>query len=141
LLKVQVNNVDTAYFTVEQADENRWRLSFNWGDKVDVHIDVDANDTSYAISPAYDFVSGSQGNYSIQTIDQEGRLDANRVQFDEAAMTIRFPAYNNEEYKLIRGTAGDVWAIIKDKYDRMASEPEFDIQKAIRALLIANGFI
>ncbi|MBR2829758.1 MAG: hypothetical protein IKE68_04330 [Solobacterium sp.] len=141
LLKVQVNNVDTAYFTVEQADENRWRLSFSWGDKTDVHIAVVTDDTSYAITPAYDFVSGSQGNYSIQTVDQEGRLDANRVQFDEAAMTIRFPAYNNEEYKLIRGTAGDVWAIIKDKYDRMASEPEFDIQEAIRALLLSMGFI
>ena len=140
-LKVQVNNVDPAYYTVDETEDNKWRISFSWGDKVGVYIDVEANDTSYAISPAYDFVSGSQGNYSIQTVVQEGRLDANRVQFDEAAMTIRFPAYNNEEYKLIRGTAGDVWAIIKDKYDRMASEPEFDIQEAIRALLIATGFI
>ena len=141
LLKVQVNNVDPAYYTVDETEVNKWRLSFSWGDKVDVHIAVEADDTSYAILPDYGFASGSPNNYSIQTVVQEGRLDANRVQFDEAAMTIRFPAYNNEEYKLIRGTAGDVWAIIKDKYDRMASEPEFDIQEAIRALLIATGFI
>ncbi|MBQ1319442.1 MAG: hypothetical protein IIY47_07345, partial [Solobacterium sp.] len=140
-LKVQVNNVDPAYYTVDETEVNEWRLSFSWGDKVDVHIAVEADDTSYAILPDYDFVSGSPNNYSIQTVVQEGRLDANRVQFDEAAMTIRFPAYNNEKYKLIRGTAGDVWAIIKDKYDRMASEPELDIQEAIRALLIATGFI
>ncbi len=142
-LKVQVNNVDPAYYTVEQADENRWRLSFNWGDKVDVHIDVDANDTSYAISPAYDFVSGSSSNYSIQTVEQEGIIDENRVQFDESAMTIRFPVYDNDgySYNLKNCTAREVWIIIKETYDRMASEPEFYIQEAIRALLIAMGFI
>ncbi|MBQ6355889.1 MAG: hypothetical protein IJI52_02210 [Solobacterium sp.] len=141
-LKVQVNNVDPAYYTVDQADENRWRLSFNWGDKADVHIDVAEYDTSYAISPAYDFVSGSPSNYSIQTVEQEGILDENRVQFDESAMTIAFPVYyDNYSFNLRNCTPLQVWIIIKETYDRMASETEYDIQEAIYTNLRAHSWI
>ena len=140
LLKVQVNNVDPAYYTVEQADENRWRLSFSWGDKADVHIAVVTDDTSYAITPAYDFVSGSPSNYSIQTVEQEGIIDENRVRFDDEAMTIEFPAVN-ERYNLKMCTVLQVWGLIRDYYESMASETEYDIQIALVAALKSMGWI
>jgi hypothetical protein len=105
-----------------------------------VHIAVVTDDTSYAITPAYDFVSGSQGNYLIQTVDQEGRLDANRVRFDEEAMTIEFPAVN-ERYNLKMCTVLQVWGLIRDYYESMASETEYDIQIALVAALKSMGWI
>ena len=74
-LKVQVSDVNTSYYDVPQMGENRWWLQFAWGDKIEVHIAVDTDETSFTITPDYDFVLGDSGNYKIDTVDATGEFD------------------------------------------------------------------
>ena len=74
-LKVQVNNVDSTYYEVTPMGENRWWIQFEWGDKIEARIDVTTDETSYAITPVYDFVLGDSGNYKIDTVDATGEFD------------------------------------------------------------------
>ena len=74
-LKVQVNNVDDTRYDVAQMGENRWWLQFEWGDKIEVQIAVVTDETSFAITPVYDFVLGDSGNYKIDTVDATGEFD------------------------------------------------------------------
>ena len=55
--------------------ENRWWLQFDWGDKIEVQIVVVTDETSYTITPDYDFVLGDSGNYKIDTVDATGEFD------------------------------------------------------------------
>ena len=74
-LKVQVNNVDPSYYFVTKTDENEWRISFSWGDKIDLSTFLIKDATSFAITPIHDFYSGNPDNYEFETIDQEGEFD------------------------------------------------------------------
>ena len=74
-LKVQVSDVNTSYYDVPQMGENRWWLQFAWGDKIEVQIAVVTDETSYTITPVYDFVLGDSGNYKINTVDATGEFD------------------------------------------------------------------
>ena len=74
-LKVQVSDVNTSYYDVPQMGENRWWLQFVWGDKIEVQIVVVTDETSYTITPVYDFVLGDSGNYKIDTVDATGEFD------------------------------------------------------------------
>ena len=74
-LKVQVSDVNTSYYDVPQMGENRWWIQFAWGDKIEVHIAVDTDETSFTITPDYDFVLGDSGNYKIDTVDATGEFD------------------------------------------------------------------
>lgn len=74
-LKVQVSDVNTSYYDVTPMGENRWWLQFDWGDKIEVQIAVDTDETSYTITPDYDFVLGDSGNYKIDTVDATGEFD------------------------------------------------------------------
>ena len=74
-LKVQVSDVNTSYYDVPQMGENRWWLQFAWGDKIEVQIAVVTDETSFAITPVYDFVLGDSGNYKIDTVDATGEFD------------------------------------------------------------------
>ena len=74
-LKVQVSDVDLSYYDVTPMGENRWWLQFEWGDKIEVHIAVDTDETSFTITPDYDFVLGDSGNYKIDTVDATGEFD------------------------------------------------------------------
>ena len=74
-LKVQVNNVDPPYYEVTPMGENRWWIQFEWGDKIEARIVVTTDETSYAITPVYDFVLGDSGNYKIDTVDATGEFD------------------------------------------------------------------
>ena len=74
-LKVQVNNVDSPYYEVTPMGENRWWIQFEWGDKIEARIAVTTDETSYAITPDYDFVLGDSGNYKIDTVDATGEFD------------------------------------------------------------------
>ena len=74
-LKVQVNNVDPPYYEVTPMGENRWWIQFEWGDKIEARIVVTTDETSYTITPDYDFVLGDSGNYKIDTVDATGEFD------------------------------------------------------------------
>ena len=74
-LKVQVSDVNTSYYDVTPMGENRWWIQFEWGDKIEVHIAVDTDETSFTITPDYDFVLGDSGNYKIDTVDATGEFD------------------------------------------------------------------
>ena len=74
-LKVQVSDVNTSYYDVTPMGENRWWIQFAWGDKIEVHIAVDTDETSFTITPDYDFVLGDSGNYKIDTVDATGEFD------------------------------------------------------------------
>ena len=74
-LRVQVSDVNTSYYDVPQMGENRWWLQFAWGDKIEVQIAVVTDETSYTITPVYDFVLGDSGNYKINTVDATGEFD------------------------------------------------------------------
>ncbi|MER2025891.1 MAG: FecR domain-containing protein, partial [Lachnospiraceae bacterium] len=75
-LKVKVNNVvDPPYCEVTPMGENRWWIQFEWGDKIEARIVVTTDETSYAITPVYDFVLGDSGNYNIKTVDETGEFD------------------------------------------------------------------
>ena len=74
-LEVQVNNVDSPYYEVTPMGENRWWIQFEWGDKIEARIAVTTDETSYAITPDYDFVLGDSGNYKIDTVDATGEFD------------------------------------------------------------------
>ena len=74
-LRVQVSDVNTSYYDVPQMGENRWWLQFAWGDKIEVQIVVVTDETSYTITPVYDFVLGDSGNYKIDTVDATGEFD------------------------------------------------------------------
>ena len=71
----QVNNVDPPYYEVTPMGENRWWIQFEWGDKIEARIAVTTDETSYAITPVYDFVLGDSGNYKIYTVDATGEFD------------------------------------------------------------------
>jgi hypothetical protein len=55
--------------------ENRWWLQFAWGDKIEIQIVVVTDETSFTITPVYDFVLGDSGNYKIDTVDATGEFD------------------------------------------------------------------
>ena len=74
-LKVQVNDVNDNRYDVAQMGENRWWLQFEWGDKIEVQIAVVTDETSFTITPVYDFVLGDSGNYKIDTVDATGEFD------------------------------------------------------------------
>ena len=74
-LKVQVNNVYPPHYEVTPMGENRWWIQFEWGDKIEARIAVTTDETSYAITPDYDFVLGDSGNYKIDTVDATGEFD------------------------------------------------------------------
>ena len=74
-LKVQVSEVPSSRYYVTPMGENRWWLQFDWGDKIEVHIAVDTDETSFTITPDYDFVLGDSGNYKIDTVDATGEFD------------------------------------------------------------------
>ena len=75
-LKVQQgNNVDPPYYEATPMGENRWWIQFDWGDKIEARIAVTTDETSYAITPVYDFVIGDSGNYKIDTVDATGEFD------------------------------------------------------------------
>lgn len=74
-LKVQVNNVYPPHYEVTPMGENRWWIQFDWGDKIEARIAVTTDETSYAITPVYDFVLGDSGNYKIDTVDATGEFD------------------------------------------------------------------
>ena len=74
-LKVQVNNVDPSHYEATPMGENRWWIQFDWGDKIEARIVVTTDETSYAITPDYDFVLGDSGNYKIDTVDATGEFD------------------------------------------------------------------
>ena len=75
-LKVQQgNNVDPPYYEATPMGENRWWIQFDWGDKIEARIVVTTDETSYAITPDYDFVLGDSGNYKIDTVDATGEFD------------------------------------------------------------------
>lgn len=74
-LKVQVSDVDLSYYDVTQMGENRWWIQFTWGDKIEAQIVVVTDETSFAITPVYDFVLGDSGNYKIDTVDATGEFD------------------------------------------------------------------
>ena len=71
----QVNNVDPPHYEVTPMGENRWWIQFDWGDKIEARIAVTTDETSYAITPVYDFVIGDSGNYKIDTVDATGEFD------------------------------------------------------------------
>ena len=71
-LKVQVNNLETDYYEVVTTGENEWRISFSWGDKIDVSKVLLKDGNSFAITPIHQFVDGNPDNYDIETVDQEG---------------------------------------------------------------------
>ena len=71
----QGNNVDPPYYEVTPMGENRWWIQFDWGDKIEARIAVTTDETSYAITPVYDFVIGDSGNYKIDTVDATGEFD------------------------------------------------------------------
>ena len=74
-LKVQVSEVPSSRYYVTPMGENRWWLQFDWGDKIEVQIVVVTDETSYTITPVYDFVLGDSGNYKIDTVDATGEFD------------------------------------------------------------------
>ena len=75
-LKVQQgNNVDPPNYEATPMGENRWWIQFEWGDKIEARIVVTTDETSYAITPVYDFVLGDSGNYKIDTVDATGEFD------------------------------------------------------------------
>ena len=74
-LKAQVNDVDDTRYDVARMGENRWWLQFEWGDKIEAQIVVVTDETSYTITPVYDFVLGDSGNYKINTVDATGEFD------------------------------------------------------------------
>ena len=74
-LNIQVNNVDSSSYSVIKTDENEWRISFTWGDIIDVSTFLIKDDTSFAITPIHDIVTGDSGNYNFSTTDQEGEFD------------------------------------------------------------------
>ena len=74
-LKAQVNDVDDTRYDVARMGENRWWLQFEWGDKIEAHIAVDTDETSFTLTPVYDFVLGDSGNYKINTVDATGEFD------------------------------------------------------------------
>jgi hypothetical protein len=69
-----VNNVWAEAYEVASTGENEWRISFDWGDKIDVGKIVIKDGNSFAITPIHQFISGDPGNYSIDTVDQEGTM-------------------------------------------------------------------
>ncbi len=71
----QVNNVDPPHYEVTPMGENRWWIQFDWGDKIEARIVVTTDETSYTITPDYDFVLGDSGNYKIDTVDATGEFD------------------------------------------------------------------
>ena len=73
-LEVLVNNVWEEAYEVASTGENEWRISFDWGDKIDVGKIVIKDGNSFAITPIHQFISGDPGNYSIDTVDQEGTM-------------------------------------------------------------------
>ena len=73
-LKVQVNKLAEDDYTVYSTGENEWRIDFYWGDQINVGKILTKDETSFTIHPIYDFASGDPGNYSIETVDQEGSL-------------------------------------------------------------------
>ena len=73
-LKVQVNKLAEDDYTVYSTGENEWRIDFYWGDQINVGKVLTKGETSFTIHPIYDFASGDPGNYSIETVDQEGSL-------------------------------------------------------------------
>ena len=74
-LKVQVSDVNPSYYDTTTMGENRWWLQFAWGDKIEVQIVVVTDETSYTITPVYDFVLGDSSNYKIDTVDATGEFD------------------------------------------------------------------
>lgn len=74
-LKVQVSDVNPSYYDTTTMGENRWWLQFAWGDKIEVQIVVVTDETSFTITPVYDFVLGDSGNYKIDTVDATGEFD------------------------------------------------------------------
>ena len=74
-LKVQVSEVPSSRYYVTPMGENRWWLQFDWGDKIEAQIVVVTDETSYTITPVYDFVLGDSGNYKINTVDATGEFD------------------------------------------------------------------
>ena len=73
-LKVQVNNLESDYYEVVTTGENEWRISFYWGDKIDVSKILIKDGNTFSITPIYDVVSGDPANYDIETVDQEGTM-------------------------------------------------------------------
>ena len=73
-LKVQVNNLESDYYEVVTTGENEWRISFEWGDKIDVSKILIKDGNTFSITPIYDVVSGDPANYDIETVDQEGTM-------------------------------------------------------------------
>lgn len=73
-LKVQVNNLESDYYEVVTTEENEWRISFDWGDKIDVSKILIKDGNTFSITPIHDFVSGDPANYDIETVDQEGTM-------------------------------------------------------------------
>ena len=73
-LKVQVNNLESDYYEVVTTGENEWRISFEWGDKIDVSKVLIKDGNTFSITPIYDVVSGDPANYDIETVDQEGTM-------------------------------------------------------------------
>ena len=73
-LKVQVNNLESDYYEVVTTGENEWRISFEWGDKIDVSKVLIKDGNTFSITPIHDVVSGDPANYDIETVDQEGTM-------------------------------------------------------------------
>ena len=73
-LKVQVNNLESDYYEVVTTGENEWRISFDWGDKIDVSKVLIKDGNTFSITPIHDVVSGDPANYDIETVDQEGTM-------------------------------------------------------------------
>ena len=73
-LKVQVNNLESDYYEVVTTGENEWRISFDWGDKIDVLKVLIKDGNTFSITPIHDVVSGDPANYDIETVDQEGTM-------------------------------------------------------------------
>ena len=76
-LLVQVNNVDTEHYYVTKSDENEneWRITFDWGDTIDVSTILFRDETSYSITPIHDVENINPDNYNFETVDQSGEFD------------------------------------------------------------------
>ena len=104
-LKVQVNNVDSSNYYVNQTDENEWRISFSWGDIIDASTFLIKDETSFAITPIHDFVSGNPDNYDYSTVDQEGMFDKAPVHSDDEDGKGSFSTYSGAGGRSLSGSS------------------------------------
>ena len=104
-LKVQVNNVDSSNYYVNQTDENEWRISFSWGDIIDASTFLIKDETSFAITPIHDLVSGNPDNYDYSTVDQEGMFDKAPVHSDDEDGKGSFSTYSGAGGRSLSGSS------------------------------------